>query len=89
MQKLQTLISELTPHEQDALKDILTALKHAKSKHPNFVKTIPEMALVMNEEVGEVSQAILDNFYDTGHYENIAKEVAQVAAVAIRMLCSI
>lgn len=69
--------------------EILVALKEAKLKHPNFVKTIPEMALVLNEEAGEVSQAILDNFYDTGDYENISKEVAQVGAVAVRMLCHI
>ncbi len=45
---------------------------------------------ILMEEVGELSQAILethfDNGTDLGGFENIRKEAVQVAAVAVAML---
>lgn len=60
---------------------ILEEYNNAVFKHPEFVRSILEANAILVEEVGEVSKAIME-----ANRENIKTEIAQVAAVCIRML---
>lgn len=68
------------------LPDILQALHEAIYKHPIFPTDLGTAHLVLAEEVGEVAKAIYEYRMEGKPKAEIGKEVAQVAAVCIRLL---
>lgn len=73
------------------MKRIEEALAHAKQKHPEGCRSLYEWVSVLTEEVGEFAKEVND-LYSSGSYAPLLlaeAEVAQVAAVAIRVLESI
>ena len=61
-------------------------LVKAKQKHPQFADSLFEAVCILSEEVGEVAQAVYDFERDSGGYEDIEQELAQVGAVVARFL---
>lgn len=60
---------------------IAKELERAKELYPDFAKCEFHGVSILSEEVGEAAQAIND-----GDYNAAQKELAQVAAVAIRLI---
>ena len=68
------------------IEQILTELKKAEDKYPEWPKDIIHQAAIVNEESGELIRACLNIHY---HNENIFEaeiEAIQTAAMAIRFI---
>jgi len=61
-------------------------LKIAEKKHPNFPTDIFHQLAIMQEEAGEVTQAVLHFHYEKGTLEHVKEELVQTAAMCMRML---
>lgn len=68
---------------------IFTELKLAEEKHPCWPDDIIHAAAILAEESGEVVKDALDVHYQGISPENLKIEVAQVGAMAIRMLMNL
>ncbi len=77
-------IAAVRVEDMEPLSAILSALRHARKKHPGAL-TPHERMTVLTEEVGEVAQALNDTGM-IGCREAMKGELAQVAAVCIRMM---
>jgi hypothetical protein len=84
--------------ERDALLDgplavaihlVLSELRAAEIKHPNWPKDQVHAAAVLAEESGKVVKAALDYHYDSGSLADLRKELAQTGAMALRMLINL
>lgn len=73
----------------ESLDLILTELKRAKIKHPNYPSDLFKQVAIMQEESGEVVKAVLDYSFHKCTKEDIIKELAQTAAMCIRMMDSL
>lgn len=67
-------------------KKVEIELLKAKIKHPNFPEDIFQMLAIMQEEAGEVAMAVNDYHSGKGSIEDVKEELAQTAAMCIRML---
>lgn len=76
----------LTIDEAVVVDKILAEVRRASEKHPDFVASLSDGALVISEESGEVADAVLKYFYEGGDFKDIAKEATHVAATAIRLI---
>lgn len=65
---------------------IFNELRFAEKKHPGWPVDVVHAAAILAEEVGEVVKDALDVHYRSIPVDNLKKEVAQVGAMAIRML---
>lgn len=75
---------------QQTLFDVIKEYNKAKKGHPetdNF--DINKMALVVSEEAGEVSRAVLQYQDEGGSKEAIRDELVQTAAMCLRMLLNL
>ena len=61
-------------------------LVRAEKKHPDFPKDIFHQLAIMQEEAGEVTQAVLHYHYEKGTIEHVMEELVQTAAMCMRML---
>jgi NTP pyrophosphatase (non-canonical NTP hydrolase) len=70
------------------INDIKSALEAAKLKHPDWSKyTIQDMALIVSEEAGEISKAVVDfKLMEKVPLEEVQMELLQTAAMCLRML---
>ena len=71
---------------QSIVAEIISELKKAKIKWPEYYNDVIHAVSVMNEEAGEVIQAALDLTYDNGSIEKVKKELIQTAAMCFRAL---
>ena len=67
--------------DQLAVQLILTELENARKKHPDFTNNPFLQLSILVEEVGEVAKDLNDK-----ELQKAVKEMAQVAAVIIRMI---
>lgn len=66
---------------------IRKATEAAKAKHPQFPNDLFAQISILAEEMGEVAQAANDLVFENiGSRDRILEEVADVAAVCVRML---
>lgn len=72
-----------------AIEMILTELRLAEEKHPCWPDDIVHAAAILAEETGEVVKDALDVHYVGKSIENLKIELAQVGAMAVRMLINI
>ncbi|MBC7654361.1 MAG: hypothetical protein H7098_07805 [Oligoflexus sp.] len=70
---------EIDQQDAQAIERILHELAHARTKHPLFPRIPTSQLSILAEEFGEVAKDINDD-------KDYRTEVAQVAAVCIRML---
>jgi NTP pyrophosphatase (non-canonical NTP hydrolase) len=61
-------------------------LKRAENKHPNFPDDMFQQLAIIQEEVGEVTKAVLHYHYENGSIDHIKEELIQSAAMCMRML---
>lgn len=80
---MQKVTIEIDVQDSPAIEAILKQLKHAREKHPkNFYNfSNAKKICILTEEVGEISKA-----HNDGDIDGFRFEVAQTAAVCIRML---
>jgi NTP pyrophosphatase (non-canonical NTP hydrolase) len=75
---------------QQSCFDIIKEYNKAKRGHPETDEfDINKMALVVNEEAGEVSKAVLQYQDEGGSKEEIKAELIQTAAMCLRMLLNL
>lgn len=77
------LNSELERLQKYALID--AELKWAENKHPVFPKCMFKQLAIIQEEVGEVTKAVLHYHFEDGDWRNIIKELTETAAMCVRM----
>lgn len=76
--------------EEAAIRDILGALAQARAKHPQWQADVIHSAAVLAEEAGEVVKAALDlTYFNAPNHQHLMAELAQVGAMAIRMLVNL
>jgi len=68
---------------------IFKELRRAEEKHPGWPSDIVHASAILAEEVGEVVKDALDVHYQGISSDNLKIEVAQVGAMAIRMLMNL
>lgn len=73
----------------EAMESILKELRLAEEKHPCWPDDIVHAAAILAEETGEVVKDALDVHYVGKSIENLKIELAQVGAMAIRMLLNL
>lgn len=66
--------------------DILAELARAEAKHSWEGNSIVKNALILSEEAGEVSRAVLQYDEEGGSIEAVKLELCQTAAMCFRML---
>ncbi len=66
--------------------EIDAELSRAQNKHPNFPTDIFHQLAIMQEEAGEVTQAVLHYHYEKGTIAHIREELIQTAAMCMRMI---
>ena len=66
--------------------EIQSELERAEKKHPDFPDDMFRQLAIMNEEVGEVTKAVLHYHYEGGTIYDIREELIQTAAMCMRML---
>ena len=71
-----------------ALKLVLDELALAEEIHPSFPHDVIHQIAVLSEETGESVKAALQYVYENGSMKDFRNEVAQVGAMAIRILAS-
>lgn len=79
------------PDTQNAMIDVLGEVGRAVNKFPTW-PTDPLHALaVLQEEVGELTQATLQTVYEPhkSNIDDVREEAVQVAAMALRFLASV
>ena len=72
---------EATPRTSQALEDVVDEIGRAIEKFPDNKHQLT----AMNEEVGELNQAILENHHGDVTAREVYEEAIQVAAMAIRV----
>lgn len=82
--KLDTVTEELMSLKP--LEPIKKELDRAEKKHPNWPTDMFRQLAIMQEEAGEVTQAVLHFHYESGTVEHIREELIQTAAMCLRML---
>ncbi len=76
--------------EEAAIREILTALAEARARHPQWQADVIHSAAVLAEEAGEVVKAALDlTYFNAPNHQQLKKELAQVGAMAVRMLVNL
>lgn len=71
-------------------KEIKYELLRAIEKHPNYPKNKYEQLAILQEEVGEVTKAVLQLEQEgKGNIDDIKAELIQSAAMCIRMLINL
>jgi len=75
----------------DVLTDVLIEVSRAMEKHPTWPTDALHAKAVLDEEVGELEQAILQHIYEPekSSLSNVKEEAIQSAAMTIRFLLSI
>lgn len=77
----------------DILHVLLTELRHAENKFPEWPTDLVHQCAIMQEECGEAMKEALDYEYDQGDKketrERFIAEVIQTGAMAIRILKNI
>lgn len=69
---------------------VIKEYNKAKRAHPETDEfDINKMALVVSEEAGEVSRAVLQYQDEGGHLESVKEELIQTAAMCLRMLLNL
>ena len=68
---------------------IKAELERAKKLHPNYPTDIFKQLAIMQEEAGEVTKAVYDNWAKGTPIEDVETELIQTAAMCVRMLESI
>jgi len=71
----------VTPRASQALEDVANEIRRAVEKFPDSKHQLT----AMNEEVGELNQAILENHHGDVSAREVYEEAIQVAAMAIRV----
>ncbi len=68
--------------------EILEELRRATKKFPTWPTDPIHAKAILDEEVGELCQAILETIYELpkSNKENVKKEAFQVAAMAVRFI---
>ena len=61
-------------------------LQKAKAKHPDWPKNMFEQVTIISEEAGEIAKAVLHFKREDGTLQDVKDELAQTAAMCIRML---
>ena len=61
-------------------------LNRAEKKHPNFPDDMFRQVAIINEEVGEITKAVLHYHYEDGSLKDVKNELVQTAAMCMRML---
>lgn len=71
-----------------AIEMIFDELKVAQEKHPNWPDDLVYGSAILNEEAGELTQAVLDMHFHPSeeNMERVLKEAAQTGAMALRFL---
>lgn len=75
--------------KNDVIDLVFAELRHAETKHPGFPKDVIHAAAIVAEESGELIQAAIDHVYKGDHTDQMIKEAAQTAAVAMRFLLNL
>lgn len=65
---------------------ILTELKTAEEKWPEWPTNMYEQLAIVTEEAGEVAKAVLHYNHENGSHKDITDELVQTAAMCVRML---
>lgn len=63
------------------LNEIISAVKHARQKHPFFCENLPHAVSLATEELGELAKAVND-----GDVRQMKAEALDTIAVLVRML---
>ena len=71
----------MTDFTANMLNDIAEEVERARKSFPGNAHQLT----AMNEEVGELNQAMIQLEYEQGSAESVYKEAVQVAAMAIRV----
>ena len=66
--------------------DIYLELERSNMKHGEMPENMFEQITIVNEEIGEVSKAILDFHYEDGTLDDVRKELIQSCAMCVKML---
>jgi NTP pyrophosphatase (non-canonical NTP hydrolase) len=72
--------------QKTAIDLMLEGLASAQHKHPLWPENVYEQIAVITEELGELSQAVLQHEHEGGDYQRIVYEAVQVAAMGMRFL---
>jgi len=67
-------------------KRVRQELERAKRLHPNYPENMLHQVAIINEEVGEMTKAVLQYHYEGGNVHDISVELTQTAAMCLRML---
>lgn len=71
---------------QNIIQDILAELKKAETKHPKWPADPMYMDQIINEEKGEVTQAVVNHVMHHGSKIEIVKELKHTIVTSLRML---
>ena len=63
-----------------------TELLRAEKKHPEWPLDMFKQLAIIQEEIGEVTMAVLHYHDESGSLDDIKKELIQTAAMCLRML---
>lgn len=73
-----------------AIEYIFQELRAAEKKHPGWPTDLVYASAILNEEAGELTQAVLDYSFKPEHdpelLEKVMREAAQTGAMAMRFL---
>ena len=72
-----------------ALVDVLVELKRAERLYPDWPTDEVHAAAIVAEEAGELIQAALQLYYETGSTEAMRAEAIQTAAMALRFIINL
>lgn len=72
-----------------ALLDIYSELEAAEKQHPNWPENPFEALAIITEELGELSQALLQYKHEGGLSEAIRAEAIHVTAMGFRFIINI
>ncbi len=83
-------LSGLIPADQrstyQAFRQVMSELQEAVAKFPSWQNDLFRAKSILDEEVGEVAKALNDYEWKGAPLEDVITEVAQVGAMAIRLL---
>ena len=81
--------SNMLTKPDEIIEKIIDECCRAAKLHPNWPTDPIHASAILNEEAGELTQAVINWFYHDGNFAEIEKEALQTGAMVVRFLVNI